>query len=379
MYFTNVNISEDRDHPKHIICYKDIPLYYPNDYLDSKGINSSETRSAYAKLLSRLFNYLEDNYSVTDYREIIHNDHILKDFMESIIYDFVIDSSGKKRFLYEQQTLITPNTANTYLNRIQNFYLQLEKPLLGLMEFDSDYLEKILTNKEKRRIRQQTKYKGIWGILDLSELNLHKNTKWKDKSKKKKSFTIDEIDWLVSNLRIKGLRDVCIFLVCVETGARVSEVLTGLNKNFKKNSKGVWTFGISKSKNNPRYVGIQPYLAKLINQYINTERRRITDNSPEFEYLFVSSKGFTKGGRLSYGAFRANLKEAGEKAGMDPASIMTHLARGTKATQMVIEGKTKEEARIALGNKVTINPYVDYDNPELVRYTGKAIYYIDEE
>lgn len=64
---------------------------------------------------------------------------------------------------------------------------------------------------------------------------------------------------------------------------------------------------------------------------------------------------------------------------MDTASIMTHLARGTKATQMIIEGKTKEEARIALGNKVTINPYVDYDNPELVRYTGKAIYYIDEE
>jgi len=378
LYYTKLNISEDRDNPKHIICYKDLPLYYPNQFLDTKGINSAETRTAYAKDLVRFFNYLEDIYDITDYR-VIHNDNILNDFMKSIIYDFVIDSSGNKRFLYENKTMITPNTANTYMSRIQNFYLQLEKPLLGLIEFDSDYLEKMLTNKQKRRIRQRTSYKGIWGILDLTELDLHANTKWKDKSKKKKSFTSDEVNWLVANLRNKSLRDECIFLTCLETGARITEVLTSLKKSFKQNSNGVWTLAITESKTQPRYVAVQPYLAKKINQYINTERRRVTNNSSEYENLFVAAKGVTKGLRLSYGAFRVNLKEAGEKAGMDATTIMSHLARGTKATQMVIEGKTKEEARIALGNKITINPYIDYGNPELVRYTGKALYYIDEE
>ena len=50
--------------------------------------------------------------------------------------------------------------------------------------------EKVLTNKEKRRIRQKTKDKGIWGGLDLTELDLHENTKWKGKSKKKKLRTL---------------------------------------------------------------------------------------------------------------------------------------------------------------------------------------------
>lgn len=81
---------------------------------------------------------------------------------------------------------------------------------------------------------------------------------------------------------------------------------------------------------------------------------------------------------LSYSSFRINLKKAGEMAGMDSDSILSHLARGTKATQMVVQGKTKEQARIALGNSVTIQPYIDYSNQELVKYTSNALYYFDE-
>jgi len=69
------------------------------------------------------------------------------------------------------------------------FYLQLEKSLLRLIEFESDYIEKIVTSKQEYKIRQKTSYKDIWNIFDLTDLELHQNTKWKDKSKKKRSFT----------------------------------------------------------------------------------------------------------------------------------------------------------------------------------------------
>lgn len=378
MYYTIVNISEDKENPMHIVCYKDLPLYYPNRFLNEKGKNSGQTRGAYAKVLVRFFNYFEDVYGITDYREI-KQDGALQTFMHSIIYDYVEDTSGRRKYLYDADTLITPATANSYMNRIQIFYLKLEKPLKELINYDSDYLEKLLTLSQKKSIQQVTSYKGIWNVLDLSELDLKPNTKWKDKSKKKTSFTKEEVILLAKNLNKINPRDECIFLTCLETGARITEVLTGLKKLFKKNSQGTWTFYISKSKTAPRYVAIQPYLAKKINKYINTERRRITKNLSQYEYVFVSTKGETKGERLSYHSFRTNLKKAGKLAGMDTKLIMTHMSRATKATQMYIEGKSKEEIKKALGNKTVINPYIDYGNPELIKLTGKALYYNDEE
>lgn len=163
LYYTIKNISEERGSAKHIICYKDVPLYYPNQFLDSSGINSVQTRIAYSKVLVRFFNFIEDTYGIDDYRKV-YNNEIFNSFMNSIIYDYVIDSSGNRKYFYDNQTKITPNTANTYLSRIQFFYLQLERPLLGLIDFDTDYIEIVLTHKRKNKYvnRQSTKEFGVY-------------------------------------------------------------------------------------------------------------------------------------------------------------------------------------------------------------------------
>lgn len=46
---------------------------------------------------------------------------------------------------------------------------------------------------------------------------------------------------------------------------------------------------------------------------------------------------------------------------------------------MIAQGKTQEQARIALGNKVTINPYIDYSNPDLITYSSEALYNVEEK
>lgn len=377
MNYTKVNISEHEKHYKHIICYKDLPLYYPNQFLNRRGLNSEKTREAYATTLTRFFNFFEDTYGITDFREIKQSDAIER-FMHHAIYDSVLDSKGNKKYLYDNETLITPTTANNYMSRIQSFYLSLEKPLKELLLLDSDYVAKLLSQGQKNSIKQKTSYKGIWATLDLSDLNLHANTKWKKKSKTKQSFTLTEVDLLAVNLNNKCLRDECIFLTCLETGSRIDEVLTLYKHHFSKNSSGVWTLYINSSKTKSRYVAVPNHLAKKINNYINTERRRNTQNQAKYERLFVSSKGKSKGKLLGYHTFYNHLKEAGKEAGMDVKFIMTHLSRATKATQMKLEGRTTEEIRIQLGNEIVINPYIDYANPEAFKEASKGIYYLDE-
>lgn len=217
--------------------------------------------------------------------------------------------------------------------------------------------------------------------MDISELlYIASNTNWKEKRKTKITFTKEEIDILFHNLKNKSLRNVCIFLVCLECGVRISEALSTKLSKFQKNTKGIWTLRIEAPKNKmSRYVAVPDYAAQYINKYIATERRRITSNIKKYEYLFVSEKGPTKGKKLGSAAFQYQLKNAAKEGGLDAVRISSHLSRATRATKLKADGLTDEEIKKAIGNKVTINPYIDYDNPDYVVLHGKSFYSIDIE
>lgn len=97
MFYTLVNISDDIENPKHIICYKGLPLYYPNQFLSEKGLNSNETRDAYAKILVRFFNYIENEYNISDFRNV-QNEFAIRDFMHSIIYKCIKTKIVRQNF-----------------------------------------------------------------------------------------------------------------------------------------------------------------------------------------------------------------------------------------------------------------------------------------
>lgn len=361
-----------------IICYKDIPLYEPNRFLNSKGLSSVNTRDSYGKLLVRFFNFFEDRYDIFDYRNI-KLDKAMDSFMEDVIYNKVNTKEGVIKYLKQEETQITPSSAKQYMSRIQSFYLYLEKPVLDLLELDQDYIEKMLSTKLVKKIQQKTKYKGIWKTVNLSEIStLVPNTNWRNKRKSKITFTREEIDVLAYNLYDKGLRQLCIFLVCLECGTRIDEALSIKLKHFKENNKKIWVLGISKSKTKPRFVAVPAYLAKLINKYIDTERRHVTNNAKKYEYLFVSKKGKSKGNRISYSTFYTDLKESAKAGGLDPKHVVSHMARATKATQLKSEKKTNEQIKKALGNEQVIDPYIDNSNPDLITYNGEAFYYFEE-
>lgn len=124
-----------------------------------------------------------------------------------------------------------------------------------------------------------------------------------------KWYTLEEIELVANTL---SLRDRCIFLCSVETGYRISSVLSIFTNNENiKNGFVQETF----SKTGPTHsAGITPQLQRALVEYMTTERRRVLEKTDEDnEYLFLTSKGKNAGKPVTYNAFYIALKTAEKK------------------------------------------------------------------
>ena len=124
-----------------------------------------------------------------------------------------------------------------------------------------------------------------------------------------KWYTPEEIELVA---RTMSLRNRCIFLLSVETGYRISSVLSILahNEHIK--------YGIveeSFSKTGPVHSArISQMLQRSLVEYMETERRRVVEKAGEDnDFLFLASKGKNAGKPLSYNAFHLALKAAERK------------------------------------------------------------------
>lgn len=124
-----------------------------------------------------------------------------------------------------------------------------------------------------------------------------------------KWFSPEEVQLVAQNL---PLRDRCIFLISVETGYRISSVLSILtNAQDIKNGFVEETF----SKTGPTHAArISSQLQRLLVEYITTERKRVVEKTGEGnEHLFLTNKGKNVGNPVSYNAFYLALKTAEKK------------------------------------------------------------------
>ncbi|WP_158212317.1 tyrosine-type recombinase/integrase [Natranaerobius trueperi] len=338
-----------------------------------------KTIEDYARILIRFFNYFEDKYNLHDYRKI-NRPTALDDYMRDRIYKKQIKRNGKIIYLTTDETNITQQTAKKEMTVLQGFFIYLDALYqFNIDSIDPEFIKRVLDTsdaKNKLKKHKESYYGDIWRIRKLSKLPcIIQGIKWKEKSKYRRSFTQEEITILESNLF--SIRNKCIFLCSLEVGARISEILTVKKKDFIQNKQEHWVLRISKSKSNPRWVFIPEYLRKFIQMYINTERKQITNNSSKYPYLFVSTKGNTKGDKISYYTYRNALKKSAENGYLDPKDICTHMARATKSTRMKKDHRSNEEILKQLGNKTELKAYIDFDNPDMVIPVGTSLYNID--
>jgi len=160
-----------------------------------------------------------------------------------------------------------------------------------------------------------------------------------------KWYTPEEVQLVAQNL---SLRDRCIFLISVETGYRVSSVLSILtNTQDIKNGFVEETF----SKTGPTHAArISPTLQRYLAEYMATERRRVVEKIGENnEYLFLTSKGKNIGNPVSYNAFYIALKTAEktiheEYADKQDMLLHTHAGRSTFFNRLMHHNLEQKQA-----------------------------------
>ena len=159
-----------------------------------------------------------------------------------------------------------------------------------------------------------------------------------------KWYTPEEVQLVAQTL---SLRDRCIFLLSIETGYRISSVLSifATTENIK-NGFVEETF----SKTGPTHAArISPTLQRYLAEYMATARRRVVEKiDKDNEYLFLTSKGKNAGTPVSYNAFYIALKSAEKKiheAHPDKQDMVlhTHAGRSTFFNRLMHENLDRKQ------------------------------------
>lgn len=156
---------------------------------------------------------------------------------------------------------------------------------------------------------------------------------FKRKRESHRWYSEEEIECFMTGFKTK--RDLAIFLIGVEGGCKIEEILTIKHYDYYPNDNKVW---ISESKTIPRYCYLPEYVCNIVNDYLNSEKFELEIELDKVldEYLFVNiKKGNGQGEKVSQNNYIKILKRAGKRVGLNPNKIITHSGRSTKAQDLI--------------------------------------------
>lgn len=251
--------------------------------LQTKRQSSGKSLCYYAR---HFCTYLQEK-DVADLSEVTAAD--VRFFTETLI------AEGKSASVLEAYAAL--------ISEIFNAFLELNgHPHPTLMKGDAEYATggrgkkrrkhyTLAGNIIRRKVSKKEKNKAIPMVT---------YTKW---------YTPGEIKIVASTL---SLRDRCIFLCSVETGYRISSVLSIMaNSDDIKNGFVEETFS---KTGRLHQAQISLFLQRSLVEYMSSERRRVTDKvGQDCGYLFIGHKGKNVGKQLSYNAFYLALQAAEKK------------------------------------------------------------------
>ncbi len=273
-----------------------IPLYEINKWLESR--ERLTTARKYAYIMVSYLKYL-DSLGMK-YRDVTTN-KVLKGYVKYLLhYD-----EGNLKVVYKEP-LRSIKTVESYTRTVQQFYKWLEG-----------------------EVGSRDMYALVWDYDFRPETN--KEQYYKENKEYIKWYTDNQIEVLTSNFN--SIRDKVIFLITIEGGCRIGEVLTMRYSDYD----GIeGTIYISESKTRKRIVNLSNELCREIDRYIMTERKDVEVELGLIDYLFVNIKrGDSFGKPLTYSNYYRILKNTAERAGFDARKIITHSGRSTKAQELI--------------------------------------------
>lgn len=307
---------------RYFITENKIPILPICQWLDDVSVNSTGTGKSYAYCIVGFIRYL-DSLGM-NYKQV-RNKAVLWSYIKKLIYENkntnITNIKGEKSY----------NSIRHTISIIQNFYLCLDEYKYGVINKKSI---KNFTDIDSKYI-----YSNIWGtkfFLKGKKYDKPFKIKFVKRRDSHRWYSDQELECFMSGFNTK--RDLSIFLISVEGGCRIEEILTIKHYDYFPNENKIW---ISESKTITRFCYLPKYVCDVINDYLNSEKFGLEiklDNQLD-EFLFVNLRaGSTQGEKVDQDNYRKILKRVGKKIGLNPSRIITHAGRSTKAQQLIEQG-----------------------------------------
>jgi integrase/recombinase XerD len=225
------------------------------------------------------------------------------------------------------------------LNLFRRYMIREKDAILNVAEIDEELLDGFIDYLRNDRGNTvggiNSKIRAIRTFLffceEVSYLTNNPAKNWKEIKRKEpeiNTFTMQQINALLKQPDLRtftGVRNYCLMLTLLDTGARISEalgikvddVLFHENRIFLRNTK----------TNLCRYVPISEQLKAVLREYL-----KIHNGISEFVFVNLNGKP------LDRNSFRLILREYGKKAGIKGVRCSPHTFRHTFAKFYILNG-----------------------------------------
>lgn len=343
---------------RYFITENKLPMVRICQWLDNVSINSPLTGKHYAYCLLGFLRYIEElglNYKQIRSKIVIWN------YMKKLIYE------NKENKTLEIEGQKSYNSIYHTIKIICNFYFWLDEYNNGIVD-----VKKL---KSFDDIDNKYLYKEIWGTKFFQRTK--QSAPFRVKTKRRRDsyrwYTNEDLECFMTSFKSK--RDLAIFLISVEGGCRIEEILTIKHYDYSSNENRVW---ISESKTIKRFVYLPQYVCDIIDDYLNTEKFdvEVKLDTQLDDYLFVNIKGGqSQGKKVSQGNYRVILKRAAKRIGLNPNKVITHAGRSTKAQELIEQNCSDFEIMEIMGwsSIETVKNYRKEFSPEFAKtISGKV-------
>lgn len=300
-----------------IITENKIPMYEVCEFLDFMSINSINTGKTYANALLKYFRYL-DTINI-EYDKV----EDFKTIRKYVIYRLYGTDFKKVKSIEPKKAFYTIAQEISIIGR---FYRWLEDNRKG---FKNPIPVEKTKNDRNKNLTKKFLYGQIWE--GESREKIIKNLKYKSNRKYKKWYTEEEKEALIANFLT--IRDKVIFLISIEGGCRIDEILNLKYYNYDNLERTIY---IDTSKTFDRHIVLPQYVCDEIDRYIMTERQEVEAKVGVSEWLFLNMReGKHIGKKLTYRNYYEILKRCAKRAGLNPEEIITHAGRSTRVQELI--------------------------------------------
>jgi integrase/recombinase XerD len=299
-----------------------IPIQDVNLFLLDKAVSTAEK---YAYQLVGFLRFLK--------KLKIHYTYANAEVIRRYIRELLLTNSKNDKLVSSVETNITYAALHVRVVTLTNFYDHLLS--VGKVEKNP-----IIIKSGRRKGNAKSFLDGIVKPKKQEKTVLSTRLKYKETRHWLKWYTHEEIEKIFSSFR--SFRDSVIFLISIETGMRIGEILglkvcefhfrdRKLSINITENPENN-----ASAKTGSRVVPISKALSSTILLYLEGERFESAryDDSQQ-NYLFLTRQGPNKGRAMTTKNYLNILKTAGVSAGFKKSELRTHSGRSTTIQRLL--------------------------------------------